>query len=296
MDLAVNELLESKTDNPKLSKASPLKRAQFAFIKEWLPYKFATNIEYAKKDLDVDLFTMEDLSLIKGLYPDEEPLEFIHRLIQLRNEQPSFTYVNMEPNAKIAYNFVCWLCLSIKANYLLEAYDNEIMPQIRRVISIQKEVVLENTQGDSVTGAIDFIAELDDGHTYIIDNKTCSTFGNYPQGCVESSEQLALYGFSEGINKGAYIAMLKNVSRDKRKKDSVITAKIRIIKGDIVPEFQQDVVKMFNIVNKDIKQGIFIKKQDQKDCWQYGRPCPFYKKCWENSDEGLYIKEFKEKK
>jgi hypothetical protein len=294
MDAGLNELLKTKM----VPKPSDIKDATEVFYENWnnakinnelIDIRFSPQIEYTRKDLDSDIFTEKDYELIKAQYPDEDPKEFIDYLVDLRYDKDNKKdrYNLLELEEKIAYNYVAWVSMARKAEYIIKAYENEVMPQIKRVTAIQKQVDLENALGDSVIGAIDFIAELDDGITYIIDNKSASSFSYYPQGCVESSEQLALYTFSENIDHAAYIVYSKDVKRDKRSKDSKHSAKIRVIKGKVDKQFQFGILKNFDHINYDIKQGVFKKLDDSKKCFFYGKPCPYFKKCWEGSNEGL---------
>lgn len=285
MDAALSEILKTKLVGNK----DPIKDPYTCFIDNWniaeingvkRDLKFLTELKYSKKDLDPDLFTDVEFELIKEEFGDAgggTGEEIADDLIQ-NNIPEGIAYLNR-------------LSMAAKARYILKAFQDEVMPQIKRVLSIQKNVELENPDGDTVIGFIDFIAEFTDGHIYLCDNKTCSSFSYYKADSVRLSEQLAVYGFSEDIPKAAYIAMLKNVSRDKRKKDSVITAKIRIVKDDIDPVFQNKILLKYDIVTNKIKAGTFERNLDSCSN-QFGRPCVYWKFCHENGNmEGLIQKE-----
>ncbi len=226
IDEGLNEHLRTKLSEKPEVFPTPLK----AFMEKWQSVdingtihqlKFCTLIEYSKKDLDLNLFTQSDYDLIKDEYPEEDARLFALHIETQRAQQPWWSYAKMEENAKIAYNFLCWISLARKAQLIFEAYANEVLPLIRRVTLIQEEISLENDEGDSVTGFIDFIAEWEDGHTYILDNKTTSDFKYYKPDSVKLSNQLSLYGFAKDIKKAGYIAILKEIKADGRKKGSL---------------------------------------------------------------------------
>lgn len=296
IDEGLNELLRTKLDKPEVF-PTPLK----AFMEKWQTVdingtqhelKFCTLIEYSKKDLDLNLFTQSDYDLIKDEYPDEDAELFAIEIASKRESLPWWSYAKMEDNAKIAYNFLCWISLARKAHLIFEAYANEILPQIRRVILIQEEITLENDEGDAVTGFIDFIAEWEDGNTYIMDNKTTSDFKYYKADSVKLSNQLSLYGFAKDIKKAGYVAILKEIKADGRKKGSLPKVKIKVVLDDISEEHQNKTLEKFNITNKKIKDKVFEKLADPQMCNFYGKQCPYAAYCWKNkSMEGLVKKE-----
>lgn len=295
IDEGLNELLKTKMDPPELL-ATPFK----AYMTKWekaeingviQDLKFCNLVEYSKKDLDLALFTASDYEQVKDAYPDQDPQLFALHIENKRLSHPWWTYANMEPEDKRAYNFLCWLSLARKAQYIFDAYQNEVLPLIKRVTAIQREVSLTNDEGDSVTGFIDFICEMQDGSVRIMDNKTTSDFKYYKEDSVRTSGQLALYGFCEDIPKAGFVAILKEIKADGRKKGSKPTVKIKIRLDDIDPQFQQDTLHKFNITNRSIKAQVFQKLADPSLCVFYGKKCPYAKFCWENSMEGLVKKE-----
>lgn len=296
LDEGLNDLLRTKLAVKPEVFPTPLK----AFMEKWqtvdingIKYdaRFCTLIEYSKKDLDLNLFTESDYALIKDEYPEESPAEFAAEIEAQRAIQPWWSYAKMDDNAKIAYNFLCWISLARKAQLIFEAYVNEILPQIRQVTLIQEEISLENDEGDSVTGFIDFIAEWEDGNVYIMDNKTTSDFKYYKADSVKLSNQLSLYGFAKDIKKAGYVAILKEIKADGRKKGSLPKVKIKVVLDDISEEHQNKTLAKFNITNKKIKAKEFKKLEDESLCMAYGKKCPMAGLCWRNSMEGLIKKE-----
>ena len=296
LDEGLNDLLKTKlAEKPEIF-PTPLK----CFMEKWQEVdingvvhqlKFCTLIEYSKKDLDLNLFTDSDYDLIKDEYPDEDPREFAAEIAALREKLPWWSYAKMEENSKIAYNFLCWISLARKAQLVFEAYADEILPKIKKVTLIQEEILLENDEGDSVTGFIDFIAEWEDGHTYIMDNKTTSDFKYYKSDSVKLSNQLSLYCFAKDIKKAGYVAILKDIKADGRKKGSLPKVKIKVVLDDISESHQNDTLHKFNITTNKIKAKEFKKLADESLCMAYGKKCPMAGLCWRNSMEGLIKKE-----
>ncbi len=299
IDEGLNELLRTKlVDDPELLPTPNIffeaKWKQTEINDQLVDLKFSTLIEYSKKDLDLNLFTDWEYDQIKKEYPEEDSRLFALELESMRSSFPWWSYEAMEENAKIAYNFLCWLSLGKKAEYIFKAYEEQVLPQIRAVHTIQEEIILENDEGDSVTGFIDFVAEMDDGKVYIMDNKTTSDFKYYKADSIKSSNQLSLYGFAKDLKLAGYVAILKDIKADGRKKGSLPTVKIRIVKDDINLSHQEQTLHKFNITNKNIKAKVFEKLADPDMCIFYGKKCPFSSYCWENqSMKGLIKKENK---
>ncbi len=299
IDAGLNEILKTKMDPPELI-AAPFK----AFMEKWVKteingqeveLKFSPLIEYSKKDLDLALFTESDYNQVLEAYPDcGDPALFALHIENQRLQHPWWSYAKMDPDEKTAYNFLCWLSLARKAQYIFHAYQSEIMPKIKRVMTIQEEVNLENDEKDTVVGFIDLIVEWEDGSVYILDNKTTSDFKYYKEDCVKKSDQLSLYGFCKDIKKAGYIAILKDIKADGRKKGSLPTVKIKVRLDDLDPGHQQSVLQKFNVTNKSIKANIFKKLENEDLCVSYSKKCPYANLCWRNSMEGLIKKEVKD--
>lgn len=299
IDAGINELLKTKMDPPEIL-PTPYK----TYMENWNKFtingvehdaKFCTLMEYNKIDLDPLLFTEYDYDEIRKYYPGKEPEQFIGEIVSLRDRFPWWSYEDMEESSKKAYNFLCWLCLARKAEMIFEAYQTDVLPRIRRVLSIQEKVELENDNGDTVVGYIDFIAEMDDGKIYILDNKTTSDFKYYNTGKdgiskIQTSPQLSVYSFVKDLDQAGYIVILKDIKADGRKKGSLPKVKIKIYLDSINREFQNATLNKFHLINSQIKGKIFNKKEDPKLCMSYGRKCPYWNYCWENTDKGLIKK------
>jgi hypothetical protein len=282
----------------------------------------STKIVYAAKDFEPDVFSEADwnhcLAQAKELgltsYIQGNAEAIYDQVATFKKQVPHRTFTE----AEFKYlNFCNWLSLKNKAPYFIKAYQTIVMPRIRRVIDVQREIKLEAESGDTVTGFIDLIAEMDDGNVYICDNKTAAR--PYEEDAVYWSPQLALYGFSEDIHHGAFIVLNKNLKKDTVKKCSVcgfdgsgsraktctdesrgkrcggawletttLRADIQMLLGKLPAVTQQLVLDNFADVNKGIKQGFFPKNLHSCDD-HFGGSCPFKGVCWANSMEGMEI-------
>ena len=247
LDAALNHLLEHKD----------LAQAQSVFWMEWSEWEHKAVIDYYKSDLDMELLTAQECEEL-DLIQDEA----------LRNHRAN------------------WLSLFKKGTKLVDAYHRELLPRIKKVISIQKEIGLVGTAEDgsstedTITGVIDLEAEieLDNGEVVvaILDNKSTST--PYPKNSYKTKHQTALYTFAEGINYAGFLTM--------NKKDFTT----QCIVGEVPAELQQEVLTEFATTIAAIKAEQF-EKVPKKKCFAFGKQCDYYKYCWDNLTDGLYQKQ-----
>ena len=221
------------------------------FDSEWSKYKDVT-IDYYKSDLDSSLLNTSEKEL---------PLA----------EQ----------------NFIS---LRYKGHKLLDAYQAEIFPKIKKVISIQEEVTIkgydengEETE-DSIYGKLDLIAmiEAEDGtvHHALLDNKTTSE--PYAKNSVQTKDQLALYasGFPD-IQSFGYLTLNKK------------NFKTQIILDNINEERRDEVLTKFIATLDKIKDNVFDK--NLKSCYAFGRRCEYYSHCHKGYFSSDIYEETKEK-
>lgn len=112
-----------------------------------------------------------------------------------------------------------WISLHHKANLFLQAYYKDVLPQIKKVLIVQEPVSIKNVEGDEITGFLDLIAELENGKTYLLDNKTTSM--KYTPESAQESQQLALYHYimkdTYKLDGVGYIVMNKKINKNKVK-------------------------------------------------------------------------------
>lgn len=244
LDLALNELLTSKDINNSLE----------IFNSEWSKFENTPVINYFKSDLDESLLSGLDLL----------------RISQIENIEMKNHIMN-------------WISLKQKAYKLINIYHDRILPHIKRVISIQQNISLQNEEGDEITGITDLICEVipdlsNPDHTLIavMDNKTASS--PYVKNSFMTKEQTALYTYSTGIENAGFFVL--------NKKDF----KYQIIVGKVPEKLQEKVIADFVEVLDNIKSEKFPKRENKKECFFYGSKCLFFNYCWNNSMEGLYVK------
>lgn len=241
LDNALNSLLEQKVS---LSDTIKL------FQNEWLKYEHVDNIDYFSSDLDISLLSVSECESLDS----------------------------MPEGAKKAHR-ANWLSLNAKGIKLLTVYHEELLPKIKKVISVQKTISIKGScedgkeTEDEIIGIIDLEAEIElpDGSVVhaILDNK--STSSPYPKNSVLTKQQTAIYTYATGVKHAGFLTMNK-----KNFKTQCIV--------DVVPEELQDrVVASFIETVQNIKDEKFEKNAKNK-CFSFGSRCCYYDYCWKNND------------
>jgi hypothetical protein len=281
-----------------------------------------TKIVYAERDFDKDLLTAEDIidldafAINNDLYKaTDDPIELYKECLN-RKKQQAYKEYNELHNQYL--NYANWLCMARKAPLMIQAFKEEILPRIVKVHSTQKHIKLENEDGDITQGYIDMVVELDDGKTYVLDLKTSSR--KYDEDSAKWSPQLSLYAYHEDIENIGFVVLYKNIKKEITKTcvqcgfneennrvkscsnkingkrcggdlDEKIkpVAVIDLILDKRDDNFSNAVIENFDTVNTLISSKMFYKNFDSCENW-YGQRCPYFDKCFANSDKGL-IKE-----
>ena len=207
------------------------------------------------------------------------------------------------------YNYTCWLSLRRKTPYLIKAYYEQLMPQIKRVIEVQKKIEIEDSSGNILNGYVDFICELQDGTIVVADNKTSSI--EYEEDSVETSSQLAKYKFilntekyGYNIEKAAYFVMSKKLTKEKTCKkcghvassnhktcnaevdgvrchgewDKKYTVDTQLIVQEIPEHFEELVMQNTDEIMECIEKKVF--PRNLSNCInRYGKACDYYNIC-----------------
>lgn len=201
---------------------------------------------------------------------------------------------------------------------MIRTFREKIQPKIKKVLALEKEIKLENDSGDIITGFADLVCEWEDGSTIVFDFKTSTK--NYEDTSVLTSPQLSLYVFSLSeeykTRKAGYIVFNKKVIKNKTKickncgfngtggrhqtcpetiagdrcggpwlekiKPEIFT---QIIIDEIPQQTENIVIENIEHINTQIKNGIFIRNLGS--CRKPWGLCPYFSKCFYNSDEGL---------
>jgi hypothetical protein len=205
-----------------------------------------------------------------------------------------------------------WKSMRIKGRMLIEEYDRVIMPMIEEVHSVQEELSCRS-------GIVDAIVTIRGHGRVVLDNKTSAR--PYDADAVANSTQLALYCADKKIDKGAFAVLVKTVDKrsvrtcssckfdgasSKHKTCPVINHGVRC-HGEWIESHEPQVNvqllvdKMPKVTSYLITESIReteraieskIYPRNLKSCGRiYGKPCPYFNKCWRGSNEGLEIKE-----
>lgn len=316
IDLAINELLLKTNKNP-----------YDTFVNAWTTCKInneefyaptCTKIVYTTKDFDIDLFTHETYAEISQRIKSGEVKEFDYDELVIKKSSSGWN--SFSEDEKKYFNLINWISLREKSKYLIEAYKTDILPKIKNVIAVQKEIKADNGNGDTLVGFIDFVAELEQYGKVILDNKTSAN--PYKWDKVRTSGQLALYSHMEsetfGTKKIGFIVLVKNLKKDKIKTcqscghvtESThktcnneienkrcggefttvvrIRAATQIMVEDVLQEMEDQTLDKFDATAIKINAGEFHKVDDVKECLNvYGSRCPFYSLCHEDKMDGL---------
>lgn len=216
-------------------------------------------------------------------------------------------------------NLENWHVMLRKGELMITAIYEKVLPQIKEVVEVQKRVELVNDKGDSTVGFIDAVL-IFEGEDFprISDLKTSARA--YEQDAANVSPQLAGYGFSLGITKSAFIVLSKAIKKNKSKVCAVCghngsggraqtcdnggkgkdrcggawieqiqpEAQVEIIKGDINPIFEENVIANYEHVLKAIEAEIF--PRNFNSCMDFGRKCQFYSICHEGKTSKNLVK------
>jgi hypothetical protein len=215
-----------------------------------------------------------------------------------------------------------WQAMYVKGNYLIKAFNEEILPKIKKTVLVQEIIEAHNEEGDSIVGALDAIVVWEDGKTYLIDNKTTSI--KYTENSANESEQLALYHFvkkeefkldgvafftlNKILKKNVVKTCIKcghihegtalktcNIKVDGIKcngdldKTFKFSVEIKTIFGKPSEEVEQQILNEFDKVNAGIKNKKF--ERNEKACFGKFGKCDFFNVCKFGSEEGFIRKE-----
>ena len=323
-DEALNTLLETKLDNPPENATDDLDRLKQGFDyymtyqminKEREDVRTSDYIEYFRSDFDPDVLTEGELQSLRSFikdagYAESDPIELYDEIAG-----------NIKQKLKIAstdqryYNYASWLSMKRKGHLMLEHYKANIMPKIKRVVSVQRAVELPNGEGDLLRGFIDFEGELEGYEGVItIDNK--SSGKNYKKSDINDKGQLLIYDEYTQNGIGAYIVLIKKIAYHKEltcQTCGVVTRrgvkscpvggpgknrcggkldlnKIPYIKDQIlvdnIDEEKKDLHfdEMCGILSS-IENAEFPQIMEDNNCFQFGRKCPYYDYCRSNGED-----------
>lgn len=291
------------------------------FLKGWtnglinkIPVYLPTSekLLYAVKDYNPDLLTKEDNEDVDNRIKEGTIQSFDHKELAAKKAK------NLSLEEKKFFNYINWLCMKNKARYMLEGYEKEVLPRIKKVHAIQKEIKSDNGAGDSLNGFIDLIADIDDHGTVILDHKTSAM--HYEPDQAAKSSQLALYLNMEGANYNTrlvgFIVMKKQLAMNRTKVckscghvgegshktcNNTINGKrcggewsetvspkaeFQVIINEMPTHFEEMTMNNIDDVASAIKQEVFPRNLSACDL-QFGSPCIYRNLCHNGSMHGL---------
>ncbi len=241
-------------------------------------------------------------------------------------------WIDLDESLRLEYNIMTWHSLSKKGPLMLIAYFNEILPQFKRILTLQRKIELLDDEGNIVNGIAEFVAELQDGRICLVDNKTSGS--DYADDSVRTSQQLALYKqildiqsetvgaeWQTKIDCAAYAVMHKKITKDRvctscghhaagtHKTCNNEIAGVRcggawgitnrattqFIVDKISDKFGAAVLENASNIITCVDKGIFPKNFDR--CHNdFGQKCPFISKCHGKGNESMLFQLEKKEK
>lgn len=283
------------------------------------PIQFNPEMEYSTSDVVVDLLTDKELEFISeehehSSFKNLSLLDAISAVIKLKKQEE---HVEIRPNDLRFYNIIAWWSLYRKGIIMLQAFNTEIKPKIKKVLALQKKVEITNEEGDSSIGYIDAIVEWEDGSIVVIDFKTAAR--PYDIDSVLTSPQLAAYIFQVEneykTRKAGFIVLPKaltkleskvcpvcgniatsshktcnaSVSGKRCNSDWDVELKFKcepqILINEMPERTETLVMENYAVVNKMIKHEMFPRNVNACE-GKYGR-CQYFDVCWNNNLAGM---------
>lgn len=320
LDAAINVLFEGLgIEKARAKLGSMWKSARVGSTTQLLP--FNEKIVYAAADFDEELLNQDDKALFEynaeHRQLNKNITEFVKETIE---KKAANGWDNLKSDERQLYNYANWLSMGRKGQLMLQAYNDTIMPRIKKVLTYQRKISLNNEEGDSVTGYIDLVCEWEDGSIIVFDNKTSAR--EYDKDAVLTSGQLALYVYSVfeefKTRKAGFIVMRKNISKNREKmctqcsyqaeKGARAKSCTNLLEGkrcggewletvspeatiqvliDEMPQRTEDLVlENFADITHLIKQEVY--PRNLQSCNNvFGQPCTYKKLCYEGKMEGL---------
>lgn len=320
LDHAMNHLL--KTRNLEESVSIFEKSWRYQNINDIGTYLPTSDlVVYAQRDFDYDLLSKDDLDKyeeLKKKWEIDSTQDILddYKFVEKKKKESGIN--SLTKKERVVYSFCNWVSMRQKGIIMLQAYEKQVLPTIKEVLAIQKQITLENTEGDSIIGYLDFIAEMMDGKRYVMDNKT--SYRAYDDDSPMRSQQLIIYYHKtkeeyqlDGVGFNIiYKAFDKNKKKicekcgndgsgtrfktcdkeldgDRCKGEWIVSidpaCNIDIILNAVPEAAENLVIEAFDEANEGIKKGVF--NPNLGACKQGEIICQFFKKCWSGSDDDL---------
>lgn len=199
-----------------------------------------------------------------------------NRLDFFKSELPAEMQESFDPKDPDTWEVV-WDNIVRRGLACLEVYVKEIVPQIKRVVSVQNQGIISNDEGHEFKYVLDFICEMQDGRVVLMDNKTSSA--KYPKNSVQKSQQLSLYleQFPD-IKYAGYCVLIKNPEKEKG-------LTYQVIIDEIPEETRVNSFKKLDETLNKVASNEF--PPNFKSCFKFGKPCEYSNLCQFGDKTGL---------
>ncbi len=325
IDTAVMEMLQGKPDwlitfYDRWNKAYSFGKATKVFDNP--------DIMYAHKDFDIDVLEDKDIPVIEqwaqqlnllatGVTLNRNDVASLHGTISKKKKNP---YLTVTPDEMIMFNRLSWLSMKRKGKILLESFNTQFMPKVKKVLSTQQRASINDPNtGDSIIGYVDMILEIE-GYSkpVIFDLKTAGQ--PYKQEDIDLTQQLTLYAAMKGqefnTDLVGYVVLCKNIPKKyvstckncgnvktgKHKTCEALVAgkrcggewnevvtcapEVQVLVQKKTPQQINELLLDIGNIILAMKNNIVYKNVSKCTNW-YGSLCPFYGACHKNDYSGL---------
>lgn len=327
VDAAINSLLKKEKKDPYevFDYNWRFGRVDGQEKKEYLPD--SQKIVYSNSDYDKELLKDDDykeLYKITSLNIKDDVNELYKTLSETKK---TLSWNGLSEDDKKLFNLFNWMSLRRKGHLMIDAYKIQIMPNIIKVLDVQKYIKLKNDEGDEIIGYIDLIAEWKNEGNVIFDLKTSSI--EYDESAVLTNPQLTLYKNAVGkqyqTNKAGFLVLRKQVDKNRIKMCSKCNfngsgsrhktcpndingvrcngeyiesinpkVNVQILIDKIPDQTEKIVMENYQQINDSIKAGHYVR--NFASCDMPWGPCPYKGLCFKNDDSDLIKLESKKKK
>lgn len=165
-----------------------------------------------------DLLLTKDLNSAKKMFVDKWEQPNPNDITYLKSDLDIEIYEHFHKNPGYV-EYQEWWTLFYKGIMFIEAYNNEVLPRIKKVIAVQEPISIKNEEGDEITGFLDLIVEWEDGKIYLLDNKSSSY--KYEEDSARKNDQLPLYYYATKnkykLDGVGYIVLNKKINKNRIK-------------------------------------------------------------------------------
>ena len=238
-------------------------------------------ITFPKSEIDLSLLHVEDYTLIQ-VYAHDNGIRLDASIDDIEAFFDAIQGMSMEelPEPSLGeyllYKQIVYISIVRKLEIIVDYMYDWIIENVDYVVSTQREIKVEDDDGNTYVGYIDVELKLkNEDSIRTIDVKTARDPKRfYPDNCIEDSLQLHLYANWSNLDVG-YLVFSKNIAKrvDTRNRNMV-----RFVIGRVSEEGITDALDYMNETISNIKSEIYEPNWDA--CMTYGR-CTHYESCRE---------------